>query len=147
MGEYFREILAVLREKFPGYLIVTEETAGGYTAPCLLVQKKETRLKRELEKRYRREDRFSVTLFTGEKDLALTEEQGNILAEALGLLPSGQRAEEVKVSFASDQAKAEVTYGGILFKTEEPGVIINSGKLSLHLEGGDYGRGNILGSE
>ena len=46
MGEYFEEILRVLRELFPAHLIVTEETAGGYTSPCLLVQKKETKLKR-----------------------------------------------------------------------------------------------------
>ena len=143
MGEYLKEILAVLKERFPEHLLITEETGGGFTAPCLLVQKEETTLKRELEKRYRRVDRFLVTLFTGEKDLALSEQQGSILAEALSLLPSGQRADEVKVSYRSDGATLTVCYGGILIKTEDRGEVMKGSKLLLTVEGGDYGRGNI----
>lgn len=126
MTDFQKACVRLLREKYPEALIVTEEITAGMQRPCFQVICGEISLRKEMGRRWRKEEKLLVYWYPPEGDEPQDKE-----TELQMLLRTAARGVGTAAEREKGRLKLELTLSQILFMDEEEADLMK--KLLLRL--------------
>ena len=126
MTDFQQAVVTLLRQQYPDFLILTEEAEGGFVSPGFVVLVGEASLKKEMGRRWRRQESLSVWYYPPAHGQPQDQEQSLQL-----LLRTAARGVTSEAEREQGRLKVTLYLSQILFMDEEEAALMK--KLLLEM--------------
>lgn len=130
MTDFQAAVVRLLREEYPEALIVTEEIAAGMKKPCFQVICGEITLRKEMGRRWRKEEKLQVYWYPPDGEEPQDRETGLQM-----LLRTAARGVATMAEREKGRLKLTLSLSQILFMDEEEAALMKKMLLALSEEG------------
>ncbi len=126
MTDFQQAVVTLLRQQYPDFLILTEEAEGGFASPGFVVLVGEASLKKEMGRRWRRQESLTVWYYPPANAQPQDSEQSLQL-----LLRTAARGVTAQAEREQGRLKITLYLSQILFMDEEEAALMK--KLLLEM--------------